>query len=58
MISWINIEDREPLPGQDILVELKECKIIHFLRIVVREGENLEHIRRWTPIEEEDAEIV
>jgi hypothetical protein len=48
-MEWINIEDQQPRPGDEIVAELKGCKIgnMTYVYLTVREGEGLGHIKRW-----------
>ncbi len=36
-----------PKPGDEIIAELAGCKVCDYMRFTVREGEGLEHIKRW-----------
>ena len=45
--EWYLIEDKQPPEDAYILVELDGCKLFNYMKMKVRYGEGLGHIKRW-----------
>jgi len=52
MNEWYDVSEKMPPVGASILAELAGCKVARFIFMTVREGEGLNHIKRWKYLEQ------
>jgi hypothetical protein len=50
MDKWININDKLPSKGEEIIAYMPGCKIGNYFIITVREGEGFGGIEMWMPV--------
>ena len=53
-MKWFGIEEEFPPVGAEIIAEMNGCKIAQYLRLKIRDGEGLGHIKRWGFISPEE----
>lgn len=45
--KWYTIQERVPEAGDYILAKVERCKLCGYVKMTVREGEGLGHIKEW-----------